>query len=378
MISAHLPILVCLSILCGMLFAGLTPFHHPKNAVTWLANQKGLNFDRHGIVLSSVTFQMTTSDTAASSSLEIWVQPEHVQDSSVFLSFATPEDHEKFLLRQYTSSLILTHKKEPDHRVANVGVENVFRQSKPVFLTVTSDEQGTVVYINGALADKFPHFQLGKDLTGQLVVGGSPVAPDGWRGQVLGLAIYRRNLTPAQVREHFETWTKNGRIEPSSDEQPIALYLFDEHSGSVIHNAVRSGVDLNVPQRYLLPYQRFLEPFWQEFGPGRTHLKDILVNIVGFMPLGFCFYAYWSLVRPVKHAAMMTMLVGFALSLTIEVLQSFLPTRNSGTMDLITNTLGTFLGLKLYGWRTARAIVEKVYQMPAASAASESRPAMRS
>src|SRR6266478_4758004 len=178
MIRAHLPILVCLSILCGMLFAGLTPFHHPKNAVTWLANQNGLSFDRHGIVLSSGTFQMTTSDTA-SSSLEIWVQPEHVQDSSVFLSFATPENHEKFLLTQYTSSLILTHKMEPDHRATNVGVENVFRESKPVFLTVTSDEQGTVVYIDGALAGKFPHFQLGNDFTGQLVIGGSPVAPDG-------------------------------------------------------------------------------------------------------------------------------------------------------------------------------------------------------
>jgi VanZ family protein len=366
MIRAHLPALACLSILCGMLFAGLTPFHSPKNVVSWLANQNGLSFGRQGIVLSSGTFQMTTSDTVASCSLEIWVQPGVMEDSSVFLSFATPENHEKFLLKQYTSSLIMTHNEEPDHRAVNVGVENVFHQSKPVFLTFTSDEQGTVVYIDGALVDKFPHFQLGKDLTGQLVVGGSPVAPDGWRGEVLGLAIYNRKLTPAQVREHFETWTKNGRSEPLNSEQPVALYLFDEHAGSVIHNAVHSGVDLNIPERYMLPYQRFLEPFWQEYGPGRTHLKDVLVNIVGFMPLGLCFYAYWTLVRPIKRAAMITMFLGFALSLTIEVLQSFLPTRNSGTTDLITNTFGTFLGLKLYGWKTARAIVEKVYQIPAA------------
>jgi VanZ family protein len=369
-----------------MLFAGLTPFHHPQNTVSWLANQNGLSFGRHGIVLSSGTFQTTNSDAAASSSLEIWLQPERLQDSSVFLSFATPENHEQLLLRQYTSSLILTRTTEPDHRAANVGLENVFHQSKPVFLTITSDEQETVVYIDGALAETFPHFQLGKDLTGQLMVGGSPVAPDGWRGRFLGLAIYRRNLTPVQVREHFETWTKHGQLEPLTIEQPIALYLFNEHAGSVVHNAVRSGVDLNIPERYLLPYQRFLEPFWQEFGPGRTHVKDVLVNIVGFMPLGFCFYAYWLLVRPIRHAAGVTVFVGLALSLTIEVLQSFLPTRNSGTMDLITNTFGTFLGLKLYGWRTARAIVEKLYQRPKglsaqnrdASAGSESRPALRS
>jgi VanZ family protein len=366
MIRAHLPILVCLSILCGMLFAGLTPFHRPQNAVSWLANQNGLSFGRHGIVLSSGAFPITASDTLASSSLEIWVQPGPVQESNVLLSFATPENHEKFLLRQYHSSLILTSNMEPDHRATNVGVEKDFHQTKPVFLTITSDEQGTLVYIDGAQADRFPHFQAGKDFIGQLVLGSSAVADDGWRGQVRGLGIYRRALTPAQVREHFETWTKHGRVQPSSGEQPIALYLFDEHAGSVIHNAVRSGVDLNIPERYLLPHQRFLEPFWQEYAPGRTHLKDILVNIFGFMPLGFCFYAYWSLVRPIGRAAMFTMFVGFALSLTIEVLQSFLPTRNSGTSDLITNTFGTFLGIKLYGWSTARAIIGKVYQIPPA------------
>ncbi len=155
------------------------------------------------------------------------------------------------------------------------------------------------------------------------------------------MAIYRRELTPAEVLQNFKAWTEQGRPQISGDENALAVYLFDEHGGSIVHDAANGGINLDIPDRFSLVHEQFLKPFWQEFKPTRSYLEDILVNIVGFIPLGFVFFAYWSSVRPMKHPVLATVFLGLAVSLTIEVLQSFLPTRDSGTTDLITNTLGT-------------------------------------
>jgi len=65
-------------------------------------------------------------------------------------------------------------------------------------------------------------------------------------------------------------------------------------------------------------------------------------------PSRLFFVAYFSTARAIKNAAATAILLGFLTSLMIEVLQAYLPTRDSGMHDLITNTLGTGLGVLLY------------------------------
>jgi VanZ family protein len=362
MTRARIPGLICVLVLVGILVAGLAPFWRPRNAVTWLGNENGVRFGRHGTIWSSGEFVAADTQGEASCSVEIWLQPDSTSASSTVLAFYTPQDPLQFVLQQYHGLLILSRQfPEDQNRTQIIGTDGVFRRIEPVFITITSGAEKSSMYVDGNLARSFPGISVGKERAGKLVIGTSPFGKSNWSGKLKGLALYQQELTPEEVLRHYQTWSSQGRPALSGNERAIGVYLFNEGSGNVVHNAVRPGIDLYIPERFALLHQLFLEPFWQEFRPSPSYWKDILVNIAGFIPLGFFFCAYWSAVRPIKHPRLTTVVFGFAVSLTIEVLQSYLPTRDSGTTDLITNTLGTFLGVRLYAWKTARALLAKLY-----------------
>ena len=220
---------------------GLWPFHTRKNEVTWLGGNNGLRFGRNGTVISSGAFPMTRAEGGVSGSVEVWLQPRRIWDSSTFLAFYTPGNPSHFSLRQSEADLEL-RAGTPSTNPARLYVENAFRKSGPVFLTITSGIHGMSVYTDGVLAKTAPQFRLStKDFSGRLVLGDSPGQPDNWSGQLLGLAIYRRELTATQVLRHYETWTRGEQPEISEEERNIALYLFGERAGNVVHNQASVG-----------------------------------------------------------------------------------------------------------------------------------------
>jgi VanZ family protein len=245
------------------------------------------------------------------------------------------------------------------HNVDNLGtdrisvfeVKKVFRANRAVLVTVTLGAHQTSVYLDGVLAMTDPIVgDSTNNFSGRLVLADSSTASDGWPGQILGLATYGRQLTPPQVTQHYQSWVKNYQPVVAAGEAPEALYLFDERTGATAHNRFDSATDLTIPSRFFVLHPAvFLAP-WREYRPTLEYWMDFGANLGGFIPFGFCFAAYFSSIRPVRRPATTVIALGFLTSLTIETLQVFLPTRCSGTTDLVTNTVGTAMGVILYRW----------------------------
>jgi len=324
--------------------------------VAWLENRNGLRFGNFGTVVSSGSFQLPGPRNSPEASLEICLQPSSPWHSGTLLTIYKPGNLFQFSLHQLQTDLLMRTDApdDPHHaRMANLRANDVFRRRGPIFITITAGVEETRVYIDGVLAGSAPHFPVSAvNFTGQLILGDSPRQTDNWAGQFFGLAIYHQQLTAAQVFHHYATWKQPGRPKIGGDEHNFALYLFDEHIGNVVRDKARSGVDLYIPERYTIMNKIALEPFWIEFNTHAGYWKEALKNIVGFVPFGFCFYAYLVALPSVKRPALLTLVLGAGVSLTIEVLQAFLPTRQSGTTDLVTNTLGTWVGMESYNLLT--------------------------
>jgi hypothetical protein len=232
----------------------------------------------------------------------------------------------------------------------SIDIARVFRRGKNVLITITTNARIATVYLDGETAAVSSSFGLSsKDFAGELIVGHAPDDNDNWSGQLRGLSIYNHELSAVEVKQHYDLGAMGDHPQISGIQPPEALYLFNEKTDRTVRNQAGSGPDLYIPQYYEVADHPFLEPPWKEFYPGRGYYENLGLNIVACIPLGFFLRAYFKTGKSIRRPALTSVIAGLLVSLTIEILQAYIPTRNSGMTDLITNTLGTGIGSSLCG-----------------------------
>ena len=346
-------IVLSVLVLAITLSAGLWPFSFQMdNEVWWKPEEKGLYLGDHGMLVSGGKFSGMPFEREKGCSIELWVEPLLTWDSSTLVAFYGSANTEYILVRQSGDDVVFT--KAPAKtwnrgKQRNVFQDHVFRKGQKVLITFTSKDGATDVYVDGELKRVAKNLEIrGEDFNGILIVGNSPLGNLSWTGTFRGLAFYDRALAPEEIRRNFVMWQGDPRQVANDANKPYSLYLFNEQAGDIVHNLGKAGPDLVIPKHYFIFQQGFLVPFWEEYRPSWDYVKDLAINIFGLVPLGFCFSAVFAWVLGQKQSLLYTAILGFCVSLTIEVFQAFMPTRFSGTTDLITNTTGTALGAWLY------------------------------
>ena len=330
-----------------ILMAGLWPFRPPTNQVRWVESQPGLEFGRYGTVVSAGLFRSGDVPTTTGT-IEIWLRPSGTRNRGTILSF-DQSDHPgmPLSLEERADAIGIRRNNVDPQNVSHTALfyaGGVFHPDQPVFIAVSLEERGVSVYVNGTLAQAFSHSRAWNDLTGRLVLANAPASNDTWSGQILGLAIQRQGLTPSQILADHKNWLTTRRpINVGGD--GAALYLFDERRGARVENKLDPSTGLDIADNFFILHPAFLELPWNEYRPTRGYWQDVALNVAGFVPWGLCVFFFLSLRSLSKYPVAVTVGAGVAVSLTLEVLQGALPTRNSSTTDLITNTLGTVIGI---------------------------------
>jgi hypothetical protein len=337
--------LICLVITAVIFLAGLWPFNFShENKVRWLQDQNGVEFYGQAMIFT----QLPAPYSLHPFSIELWLQPTTEESSHMghIFSILNEQGSETFFVGQWRSHLILGKGIHGKKTYREIGIRDALKKGDKRFVTITSGVDGTNIYVDGILmksSPKFRLFSMNEKPSGKIVLGNSPTGGEYWTGNLLSLAIYDRVLTGEEVLKHFHG------LEKSGEGGLISSYLFDEHSGTLAHDSVGDH-HLLIPSRFKILKKTILVPPWEDFRFTRSYLMDVLTNTLGFIPFGFFFSAYLWMRKPrsIFRLILMSVIIAGSMSLSIELIQVYLPTRSSQLTDVITNILGTAIGVGLF------------------------------
>ena len=348
---------LCAAAILTILVAGLWPFVPPRNNVQWLRDQNGVRIGHHGLLVSAQPLHPASPD--GSYTLEILLRPDSAADSGTILAFDdSPDPSVSMAVRQFGNRIVI---QRPSLNASGQrerlwwSTSDVLTPGRWTVLTVVSSGLDSTLFADGRKLSTYPGYgsRIG-DLSGRLTLG-TGIIRDDWRGSIAGIALYGLQLSPDEVQNHARQWLTEAAPTSDAARKPAILYLFHRRDSRSVAEDSGQQPSLVFPSRYALLHPVFLSPPWKQFRSRwdgwrtRSYLSDVLLNIFGFIPLGFLLTGCTASTTATRKARIRAVVLGFIVSLVIETLQYFLPTRDSSMTDLTTNTVGTLIGAAL--WR---------------------------
>lgn len=329
------------------------PFEfHPHNDVVYVPGEHALRFYGFGTAYSFDSFPSLPALSRSNElTVEMALRPANISNTSlpIILSFAPEVGQPTLVIGAWKNSLIIRLGQPENPKMGkyhDIGVGDVFATGQTVHLVISFGPNGTTIFVDGHPKQSFSDASFDTSTTqlGRLLLGNSLTGRSFWKGDILALALYNRPLTPFEIAQDSSVLSLPDRKE--SDDGLIARYRFERTQGNLIPNTLSTKFGIVIPTYFVPQRQTVLAPPRGYPLLTFSSIKDLFLNVIGFMPFGILAMMSLSSSTAISPRKQSTLAVsaGFLLSLFIELIQVFIPTRNSTLSDLATNTLGSALG----------------------------------
>ncbi len=346
-------------VLIGMLYFGVRlKGFRPDNNVKWSVTGNGLVFDRFAEAYTEGFFSGSVEPDAKSGlAIEMVIQPKYSRYSGtrILLLVHDGDDDRQLVIGQWRNSLIIMNGDDFSnrHRIPKIYFELDGNGNKSHLITIVSNDSGTKLFLDGTLKKRNEDLKLrypNGSAKAKLIVGNSFNGNSPWTGTIRGLAFFDRYLEDDVVGRHFQAWRLKSDFSAFKPDGPRLLYAFDEGRGQRVYNKLGDGMDLIVPALMKVLQPRVLSWPGLEALESPGSLEDVFINLVGFIPLGLLLIAALGKLEGIEKRSRLfiALLLVFSFSLCIEIVQVWIPSRNSSLLDLILNTLGGGMGVLLF------------------------------
>jgi glycopeptide antibiotics resistance protein len=344
------------------------PFSFEKNNVRWMLGTNGVEFPSVGIIrLSSSGNRLHDALVSGTGvTVEVWAATMNDQQEGParIVSYSKDPGSRNFTLAQNRRDLVMrlrTTETDSNGRPV-LTVRGVFQPDDPQHLVVTYNFFEQHVYVNGHLRLRAP-IPGGRfsnwDPSYSLVLGNEATGNRPWLGKLFLVAIYNRALSEQEIWKNYAAGRFFDPTVSWSDQRArdglLTLYLFSEGKGNRVLERSRklSLLDLNIPPRVpvIITDREFLSSPYREFFSRsvKSHrVIEIIGNIIIFIPFGlFLHAALRGRYQLSLKIAAFVLILGALFTLSIESLQYFTETRHSSMTDVISNLIGTALGITI-------------------------------
>lgn len=321
-----LTLIIFLISILGIFLVGLWPFNfNPPNKIFWQNNASEQYLVIKQPSIAFFTPELLDFNSPEGFTIEMKLKSSPPLNNYISRIFSLNcGDIELLLIGQWKDGIILRLYDPVKNNYRELYAKDLLKSIEPVFLTINIAQSSSSISCNGKeiLKRDKPLTSQITSLEGIGLIGNSASGKNGWNGELYSLKIYNKRLSN-QKSSTFE-----------QKEQ------FSFHGGEYT---------LTIPERFSPLKRNILTPPWIDHSFNKSYINDLILNFVGFLVFGLIIGALGIQYRLRKsHSLFISFLLCALISLTIELLQPFIPSRCSQLSDLILNILGGVSGCFLF------------------------------